>query len=609
MRKPAVGQDSHGAETEWDVPRGWRGPTIRHALSTLPTFPQVEKLVERHEHRVAELAETIRAGHHRPGVSSTHTITIRVDEEALRHATEGVLTMLRSGEVASASQVDAAGSEEQDFLGNAVHLIDECLDLIVSSRLAAAKAVSAINGAYRCQDDFLGALHELGTIDGIAFAAYSNRLKAGFNATKLRLARNWLEHGRDDVDIGHVTKKLYRDVPGAPAVAAEIAAIVDTARDTGKLGNHPSTGDPVFVKVGPNGRMYVQLGRRSDTARKRALRIELPDRVKYEASDPDVIARSISRRGGNPNDVTFKMAVELIDQKRERLAPWHTDPKSGRPIFLRKGPYGLYLQLGRTVPAGGSGRIVRVSVPPDFDENSLTLDEASRLLHQRKEQDLPLGQDPESGQNVYVKDGRFGPFVQLGERKRRGPRVKIVDLPEGVDADDVDLPRALELLGRFQLRNLGPHPETGAAVTVQTEGRFGPFVSCPREHATVPERFDPMDVTLEQAVRFLAAKRDLMAWRRETRIEFGKAVSPPEEARLLRLKGTEQVAKVSETERGALLDRIEGVRARQLHLPRAAHRRGDISDEALERAIQFLDERLEEARRAVVKGAFPAAIE
>lgn len=71
---------------------------------------------------------------------------------------------------------------------------------------------------------------------------------------------------------------------------------------------------------------------------------------------------------------------------------------------------------------------------------------------------------------------------------------------------------------------------------------------------------------------------------------------------MLQDKRAEYYANLNETDARAVLDRIDAVRARQLHLPRAAHRRGEISDETLERAIQFLDERLEEARRAVKGG-------
>ena len=589
----------------------------------------VEEVVERHRQRIAEHIDIIRQASRGPGISSRVTIEIVVDDAALRHAAEAVFdeAQLPGGVTVSKEVVAHESAEGEIPVGEVIPLIDECFDFLASSHLSAAKAVLEISAIYRSQEELLATLRRLDAIDDRGLDAYSDQLKRAFNATKLELARRWLDQGRDETDIGKVTRKLYRGVGGATDVATEIADIIETAREWGRLGNHPRTGAPVFVKVGPNGRMYVQLGRRSETTPKRALRIELPDRVEYESSDPRVVARYTSGQGGDPNDVTLDHALKLIDEKVERERPWGADPKSGRPIFLRTGPYGHYLQLGRTIPAGGSGGTVRVSVPPHIDPDALALEEASRLLHRRMEQDRPLGQDPVSGQNVYVKDGRFGPFAQLGERKRNGPRVKIVDLPEGLEPDDVDLEGALVLLGQFALRNLGPHPDTGAAVTVQTAGRFGPFVSCRKEHATVPERFDPMDVTLDEAVRFLAAQRELMIWRREARAEFDKAVSPPggwyerlgqvsemdieptEIGRLLQEKQAEYYADLTELERGTMLDRIEAVRARQQHPPHEAHRRGDISEEALERAVQYLDERFEEARRRVARDAFSERIE
>ena len=573
----------------------------------------VGEVVDRHRQRIAEHIDSIRQASRGPGISSRVTIVV-LD----RSSPPGAVT-------APNEAVVDESAEGEILVGEVIPLIDECFDFLASSHLSAAKAVSEISAIYRSQEELLAALRTLDAIDDRGLAAYSDQLKCAFNATKLGLARHWLDQGRDETDIGKVTRKLYRGVGGAADVATEIADIVETAREWGRLGDHPSKGAPVFVKVGPNGRMYVQLGRRSDTTPRRALRIELPDRVEYEISDPRVVARYTSRQGGDPNDVTLDQALKLIDEKLERERPWGADPKSERPIFLRMGPYGHYLQLGRTIPAGGSGSTVRVSVPPHIDPDALTLEEASRLLHRRMAR--PLGQDPVSGQNVYVKDGRFGPFAQLGERKRNGSRVKIVDLPEGLEPDDVDLERALALLGQFALRNLGPHPDTGAAVTVQTTGRFGPFVSCRKEHATVPELFDPMDVTLDEAVRFLAAKRELMVWRREARADFDKAVSPAgvwyerlgqasemdlepaEIGRLLQEKRAEYHADLTEPERTAMLDRIEAVRARQQRPPHEAHTRGDISDEALERAIQYLDEWSEEARRTVALPAFSERVE
>ena len=309
----------------------------------------VGEVVDRHRQRIAEHIDSIRQASRGSGISSRVTFKIVVDEAALDGPQPpGVVTV-------SNEAVADEPAEGEVLVGDVIPLIDECFDFLASSHLAAAKAVSEISAIYRSQEELLAALRTLDAIDDRGLAAYSDQLKCAFNATKLGLARHWLDQGRDETDIGKVTRKLYRGVGGAADVATEIADIVETAREWGRLGDHPSTGAPVFVKVGPNGRMYVQLGRRSETTPRRALRIELPDRVEYESSDPRVVARYTSRQGGDPNDVTLDQALKLIDEKLERERPWGADPKSGRLIFLRMGHYGHYLQVnwaGRFLRAG-----------------------------------------------------------------------------------------------------------------------------------------------------------------------------------------------------------------------------------------------------------------
>ena len=241
-------------------------------------------------------------------------------------------------------------------IGEVIPLIDDCFDFLASSHLSAGKAVSEISAIYRSQEELLAALRRLDAIDDRGLEAHSDQLKRAFNAAKLELARRWLDQGRDETDIGQVTRKLYRSVGGAADVATEIADIIETAREWGRLGNHPRTGAPVFVKVGPNGRMYVQLGRRSEATPKRALRIGLPDRAEYGSSDPRVVARFSSRQGGDPNHMTLDQALKLIDEKLERERPWDTDPKSGRPIFLR---FGTLRPLPAIGPDDSCGRVRR----------------------------------------------------------------------------------------------------------------------------------------------------------------------------------------------------------------------------------------------------------
>src|SRR6478736_3352285 len=82
--------------------------------------------------------------------------------------------------------------------------------------------------------------------------------------------------------------------------------------------------------------------------------------------------------------------------------------------------------------------------------------------------DQVLGQDPETGQDVVRKTGRFGPYVQLGE----GKEAKRGSIPK--DVPEVDLAWALKLLSLP--REVGAHPETGNMITASI-GRYGPYLA------------------------------------------------------------------------------------------------------------------------------------
>ena len=114
--------------------------------------------------------------------------------------------------------------------------------------------------------------------------------------------------------------------------------------------------------------------------------------------------------------------------------------------------------------------------------------------------DRELGVDPETGLTVFLKSGRFGPYVQLGEEGKP----KRASLPKGWSAPDMDLDKGLRLL-RLP-RDVGAHPEDGAMI-IAGIGRFGPFVLHNGTYANLPGVDEVFEVGLNRAVALLAEKR------------------------------------------------------------------------------------------------------
>jgi DNA topoisomerase I len=110
-----------------------------------------------------------------------------------------------------------------------------------------------------------------------------------------------------------------------------------------------------------------------------------------------------------------------------------------------------------------------------------------------------LGVDPESGQNVLLKTGRFGPYVQLGD----GEEPKRSSLPKGWNAAELTLEKALQLLSLP--REVGAHPESGLPITAGI-GRYGPFVLHDGKYANLPDVEEVFTVGLNRAVDLIAQK-------------------------------------------------------------------------------------------------------
>jgi DNA topoisomerase I len=113
-----------------------------------------------------------------------------------------------------------------------------------------------------------------------------------------------------------------------------------------------------------------------------------------------------------------------------------------------------------------------------------------------------LGIDPESGLEVTLRTGRFGPYVQLGEAVD-GEKPKRSGIPRGMPIEDVDLERALGLLSLP--REVGKHPETGEPIKAGI-GRFGPYVQHEKTYASLESGDEVLTIGLNRAVTLIAEK-------------------------------------------------------------------------------------------------------
>jgi DNA topoisomerase-1 len=165
-------------------------------------------------------------------------------------------------------------------------------------------------------------------------------------------------------------------------------------------------------------------------------------------------------------------------------------PGGGAPIYVRVGRYSPFVEQGdRTA-----------SLPEETPPDEVTVEAALRLLDQAQQGEEPLGIDPATHKPIFLKVGRFGPYVQRG-LPDDDEKPQNASLLKGMNPKDVDLATALKLLSLP--RNLGDHPEQHKPIMAYN-GRFGPYVKCGDETRSLPADISPLDVTLDQAVALLA---------------------------------------------------------------------------------------------------------
>ncbi len=184
---------------------------------------------------------------------------------------------------------------------------------------------------------------------------------------------------------------------------------------------------PVFVRIGRYG-PYLEHGN---------------ERINLDLETP-------------PAELSLSQALELIRAGSEYPKELGTDPDTNLPVLLRKGRFGFYLQLG-----DNDAKVKQKSLLPEQQPEEVNLDVALAILALPRE----LGVHPETGEPVLADLGRYGPYLKCDKTNRNLPKgedLLTIELDRALE-----ILKSAGRGGSVVLRELGAHPETGAQIQIK----------------------------------------------------------------------------------------------------------------------------------------------
>tara|TARA_B100000767_G_scaffold245657_1_gene244709 strand:+ start:1962 stop:4541 length:2580 start_codon:yes stop_codon:yes gene_type:complete len=189
----------------------------------------------------------------------------------------------------------------------------------------------------------------------------------------------------------------------------------------------------------------------------------------------------------------------------------------GKDIYLKNGRFGPYLQYEKELEPEPQvlkknkkkkkikevNNVKNVSIPKGINIDSVELAQAKFLCS------LPkiLGQNPETGKDIILNSGRFGPYLKC---ENKSARIENVD-----EIFSIGLNRAIILIadakpGRISsstIKDLGEHPDDKKPVRIM-KGQFGPYIKYKSINATIPEEKDPSEITMDEALILIEKRRE-----------------------------------------------------------------------------------------------------
>ncbi|MFU8812288.1 MAG: type I DNA topoisomerase [Balneolaceae bacterium] len=288
-----------------------------------------------------------------------------------------------------------------------------------------------------------------------------------------------------------LVRELEKRGVGRPST---YASIISTIQDRGYAKSDGKTLIPTFTAFAVTGLLEEHFPDLVDSD----FTSELEKRLDLIASGNDDPQKYLSDYYLGDNGLKKKVETreDRIDPQKARMIDLPLENLNGMKVFVgRFGPY---------VKTEVDGEEITTSLPADMDPADLSVSKLEELIKTEKEGPVSLGKDPDSGEDIFVLTGRYGPYVQIGEVSDDNKKPKRVSLLKGMNPEDVDLNLALRLLELP--RALGNHPETDNVVKAGV-GRYGPFVVHDGTFASLRKEDNVLDIELDRAVELLKMKK------------------------------------------------------------------------------------------------------
>ena len=278
-------------------------------------------------------------------------------------------------------------------------------------------------------------------------------------------------------------QKLEKEGIGRPST---YAPVISTIQDRGYIKKEGKNLAPTFTAIAVTQLLseylpdYVDLNFTSEMEKK------LDDIAEGEINYAKYLSRIYKGKKG---------LKEVVKEREKSILPENSRRMKFPPfkeIVFNVGRFGAYITQKK------GKEELKSSLPDDLFLSDLTLEKLLEILKTEKKKDVALGKHPQTKQNIFVKTGRFGPYLELEESEKKG------SIPRFLSPSEINIDQAVQLLELPKV--LGIHPKTKKEVK-KGIGRFGPYVMQEGDYRSVPSDKSFFDLDLKKALKILAQEK------------------------------------------------------------------------------------------------------